>query len=233
MNEDWITPFEIATTPILQQAGHEKVDILTYKARWSSADVEHFIYFKEGGKTKGLFSGYFGIRNTEAEAFSVNAIRRYSGEFHFQVLRYNEHTTCTMRFYFGVFVPPLWDIYAPTLSTSEIGKLVEDIVTKHVCPAIQGVTTIEKLMSLLLQDEHPCPWARTNGAIRAAQIVVLGGKCGLDFSRIRSALEPRLAFVAHGFHKTSPFRKDPSAYLDKVFADWIARSPDGANRHPG
>src|SRR5215467_46288 len=104
MNEDWITPFEGATTPVLLRAGYEQIDTLTYKARWSSADVEHFIYFEEGGKTKGLFSGYFGIRNAEAEAFSVDAIRRYSGEFHFQVLRYNERTTCTMRFYFGFFV---------------------------------------------------------------------------------------------------------------------------------
>jgi hypothetical protein len=35
MDEDWVTPFEDATTPILQQAGYAKVDILTYKARWS------------------------------------------------------------------------------------------------------------------------------------------------------------------------------------------------------
>src|SRR5262245_49837430 len=128
MDEDWVTPFEDATTPILQQAGYAKVDILTYKARWSSKDVEHFIYFEEGGKTKGLFSGSFGIRNGDAEAFSVNAIRRYSGEFHFQVLRYDQRTTCTMRFPFGFLVPPLWYVEAQLLSKSQIEKSVEHII---------------------------------------------------------------------------------------------------------
>ena len=222
MDEDWVTPFEDATTPILQQAGYEQIDTLTYKARWSSADVEHFIYFEEGGKTKGLFSGWFGIRNAEAEAFSVNAIRRYSGEFHFQVLKYDERTTCTMRFRFGFLVPPLWYVETRLLSKPQIEKSVEHIVTNHLRPAIEGILTIGRLTSILIQDERPCLWASTNGAIRAAQIVALGGKSDLDIGRTRLALEPRLINVANGFPRTSRFRTDPSAYLDKLIADWRA-----------
>jgi hypothetical protein len=162
------------------------------------------------------------MRNSEAEAFSVNAIGRYSSEFHFQVLRYDERTTCTMRFPFGFLIPPLWYVDTQLLSKSQIEKSVEHIITNHLRPAIEGVTSIDRLTSSLVQDERPCPWAGTNGAIRAAQIVALGGKSGLDPGRIRLALEPRLINVATGFPKTSRFRTDPSAYLDKLIADWPA-----------
>ena len=233
MDEDWITPFESATTPILRQAGYEQVDTLTYKAFRSTAEVEHFIFFEEGGKKKGLFSGHFGVRNTEAEAFSANAILRYSGEFHFQALRYDERKSCTMRFPFGRLVPPLWSIYVPHLSKPQIGEAVQSIVTEHVHPVVEGITNAEKLLSLLLGNKDPFLWGATNGAIRAAQIVVLGDKSGLDTSQIRLVLEPRLIFVANGFFKTSPFRKDPSAYIDKLLSDWANRNPGGTQQQPG
>jgi hypothetical protein len=229
MDEDWITPFESMTTPILRQAEYEQIDTLTYRAFWSTAEVEHFIFFEEGGKRKGLFTGHFGIRNTEAEAFSANAILRYSGEFHFQALRYDERKSCTMRVPFGRLVP-LWSIYVPQLLKSEIGEAVESIVTKHVRPLVEGVTTAEKLMSLLLENEDPFFWGATNGAIRAAQIAVLGDKSGLDLDQIRSALEPRLVFVANGFFRTSRFRKEPSAYIDKILSDWKGRKSDGTSQ---
>ena len=229
MDEDWITPFESATTPILRQAGYEQIDTLTYRAFCSMAEVEHFIFFEEGGKRKGLFSGHVGVRNTEAEAFSANAILRYSGEFHFQALRYDERKSCTMRFPFGRLVP-LWSIYVPDLSKPQIGEAVQSNVTEHVRPVVEGITTAEKLLSLLLENKDPFFWGATTGAIRAAQIVVLGDKSGLDRDQIRSALEPRLTFVANGFLKTSPFRKEPSAYIDKILSDWNGRKSDGTSQ---
>jgi hypothetical protein len=233
MDEDWITPFESAITPILRHAGYEQIDTLTYKAFRSTAEVEHFIFFEEGGKTKGLFSGHFGVRNAEAEAFSANAILRYSGEFHFQGLRYDERKSCTMRFPFGRLVPPLWSIYVPHLAKPQIGEAVQSIVTEHMHPAVEGIITTEKLLSLLLGNKDPFLWGATNGAIRAAQIVVLGDKSGLDSDQIRSALEPHLNAVAHGFFRISPFRKDPSAYIDKILFDWKNRKPDGTSQQPG
>jgi hypothetical protein len=215
---------ETAVAPVMLQEGYEKVDGLTYKARWGTSDVEHFIYFEEGGKTTGLFSGLFGIKNSDAEAFSVDAIRRYSSEFHFKVLRYDQHTTCTMRFPFHQFTPPLWSLHVSLQSDRDIGAAVRRIVVEHVHPAVSDVTSADELLSILVRDERPCSWVYTSGAIRAAQIVTLASRGGFCSKRIRQLLEPRIRFIANGFPKTSPMRANPAAYLEGLLADCMDNS---------
>jgi len=222
VNEGSCERLEAAVALVLSQEGYDRVDGLAYKARWGTADVEHFIYFEEGGKTKGLFSGLFGIRNPDAEAFSVDAIRRYSGEFHFKILRYDERATCTMRFPFHQFTPPLWSLNISLQSDREIGAAVRHIVVEHVRPAAGDVTSADGLLSVLVRDEPPFSWAYTSGAIRAAQIVALASKTGLCSRRTRLLLEPRLLFIANGFNKASPMRANPVAYIEGLLRDCVA-----------
>lgn len=223
MRKNLSARFEAIVTPVLLQDGYELVGPLVYKARWSSPDVEHFIFFEAGGQTRRFFSGRFGIRNREAEAFSADAIRRHSGEFHFQALRYNQHTSCTMRFSFHRIYPPFSELYIARLPDAEIGPPIQHIVSQYIRPAMSNVTTTSQFMSLLIENEGPCFWAGTNGAIRAAQIVVLAHKSGLRGDRIRTLLEPSFVFIANGFHRSSPFHEDPASYLDQLLVDWNAK----------
>ena len=154
----------------------------------------------------------------------MDVIRRYSGEFHFNVLRYDERTTCTMRFPFHQFTPPLWSLNVSLQSDREIGAAVRRIVVEHVHPAVGDVTSADGLLSVLVRDERPCSWAYTSGTIRAAQIVALAGKSGLCSRRTLLLLEPRLLFIANGFPRTSPMRANPTAYLEGILADCVASS---------
>ena len=215
VNEDLSARFEAIVTPVLFKDGYELVGPLVYKARWGSPDVEHLVFFEAGGKTEGLFSGAFGIRNREAEAFSIDAIRRYGGP----PLKYNQHTSCTMRFSFHLIHPPFFALYTARLPDSEISTPIQHVVSQHIRPAMSKVTTMGQFMSLLIENERPCLWAVTNGAIRAAQIVVLASKSGLCPDRIRAMLEPRLVFIANGFFNNSQFRENPASYVDRLLAD--------------
>jgi hypothetical protein len=223
MSDEFAIRLEASVSPVLKEAGYEQVSGFSYKANWSSADVEHFVYLEEGAKTKGLYSGSFGIRNREAERFGVNAIRHYSSEFHFQALQYDERITCMMRCPFHRFKPPAWLLYVPHLTNLEMAKSLQHIITEHVRPLVGDITTIDRFLSFLVKYEPPYYWAWTNAAIRAAQIVVLASKSGLNSDQIRSILEPRLDVIAHGFHRSSPMRENPAAYVEGIVADWLGK----------
>ena len=96
------------------------------------------------------------------------------------------------------------------------------MVTERIFPAVKDVTTIDKLLCLLLADKRPCHWVATNGAIRAAQIVVLADKCGVPSAQTRATLEARQQWIANGFLKSSPMRNNPAEYVNRVLEDWDA-----------
>jgi hypothetical protein len=211
-------------------AGYEPIDNLVYKAIWSSSEVEHFVYFVESGKRGGAFLGWFGMRNVEAEFFSVNAIRSYSGEFHFQALKYDRRKSCTMRFQFGILDRSGWCITVPTMSNVEIDRCVGEFISKYLYPILSNIATIDKYLGLIVSDAEPFRWALTNGAIRAAQIVALAAKAGLTRDWVRSVLEPRLQFISNGLARSAPMRADPAGYVEKLMADWETRSSTEPDR---
>ena len=126
-----------------------------------------------------------------------------------------------MRYPFHWFTQSLWTLYVPRLTNFEIARAVQDIVTKHVRPMVDDVTTIDRYLSFLIKYEPPHFWASTNPAIRAAQIVVLASKVGMPSDRIRSILMPRLDVIAHGFITTSPMKDNPAAYINGILSDWF------------
>jgi hypothetical protein len=202
---------EASIGPVLLEAGYKQLDKFVYKAIWSSADVEHFIYLDESGKRKGIFAGRFGIRNPDAEAFkcrSYSALQRRISLQRAPVRRTQE----------------LHDAF-PLRTVDPIGLvlLLQDIA-ERLHPVVRDMTTIDKFLSFLIKDGEPFWWALTNGAIRAAQIGALASKSGIGPDQIRSMLQPRLLLIANGFPRSSPMREDPAAYVDRILADWKASS---------
>jgi hypothetical protein len=144
----------------------------------------------------------------------------------FNALAYDEVTSCTMRLSFGRLTPATlrWSPSIPALSNFELSSSVQAFVRQRLLPVIQGVTTIDALLSLLAEDAEPCPWVASNGAIRAAQIVALAGLSGRNATEVRATLESRERLIARGFMKDSTMRDDPGTYIDRVLTDWAPRS---------
>jgi hypothetical protein len=211
---------KLPATRELSELGYEPLHDRVYKATWSPPDVEHFIYLNGG--LKGL-NAAFGFRNPDAETFAVRSIIKHGGDVFRAAIQYDERSSCTMRFSFSLF-SPFWSRPIRGLFDPALGAKMQQMISEYVFPAVKDVTTIEKLRCLLLSDHVPCRWAVTNGAIRAAQIIALAGKCRKPAAETRAALEPHERSVANGFLKGSPWRENPGAYINRVLEDWNACS---------
>jgi hypothetical protein len=210
-----------ALHPLLVDAGYVCLDECVYKAISSGRQVEHFIYFFKDHKRPDMLWGDFGIRNELAEAFGCNVIRAYGGEL-FKFFKCGEPTSCTMRFSFARLELSGWPLPLSSLSGNQLRNRVRDFMTEHLAPTIGQVNTLEEFLSLLTTDTSYCPWLRSNGAIRAAQIVASAGQMGLDAASIRAMLEPRKQLIAQGVSRTSEMRADPTAYINRILNDWAA-----------
>ena len=98
-------------------------------------------------------------------------------------------------------------------------------------PAIGAITTIPSFLALLVANAEPCPWSSTNAAIRAAQIVALGGMCGLDFTETQASLESRELWIVNSVPKASVVRSNPRAFIAKLREDWKGYCGQGYLQH--
>src|SRR5437879_5322045 len=139
---------ETAVTPELEGLGYKKIDASVYKAVWSTDDVEHFVYLSENKKITLVLSADFGMRNPEAEAFSVRSIRTYGGEL-FKVWEHTETTSCAMRFSFGRLQPENWPIQVRNFSSLQIARQLSAFIADRLLPVVKHINTLEKLLALL------------------------------------------------------------------------------------
>src|SRR5262249_33993079 len=95
-------------------------------------------------------------------------------------------------------------------------------IKQRLFPAISHILDIDKFLSLLLSDFEPLPWFVSNGAIRAAQIMVLANKRGIEASQIIGALKSRESEISRGFMKPSIYREKPSLYIERLAADVLS-----------
>jgi hypothetical protein len=69
--------------PALAEVGYKKVAKLTYRASWSTEDVEQFLSFDTYGNPKQYLTGDAGFRNLKAEAFAEQCQQRYASKTYF------------------------------------------------------------------------------------------------------------------------------------------------------
>jgi hypothetical protein len=205
----------------MSDVGYECVQLDVYKATWSSPEVEHFIYFSRYGQREEFFKGQCGMRNPRVEDFSVSSIRAYGGEFLYNSLGYDARTSCTMRFSFDRLTPSeaRWSLSRLTMSSAELASTVQDFVEERVLRAVGDIVDADRFLSFLAADLEPCPWIVSNGAIRAAQIVALAVRNGIDTAQIGGLLKSRESHISRGFMKESVYRENPTTYVDNVVAD--------------
>jgi hypothetical protein len=124
-----------------------------------------------------------------------------------------------MRIGFAKLTNSGWPVLRVRMSGDELKDFLQDSLLQ-VASTIGHVNDLQQLLELLVGDKSYCRWPGTNGAIRAAQIVAVGGQVGLQADAIRALLEPRLPLIAAGLLKSSEYRTNPKLYVDRILDDW-------------
>jgi hypothetical protein len=215
-------------TPIkeaLSDIGYRRLKRFVYKATWSTHAVEHFLYFSLYGKPKEYLTADFGLRNEQAQAFGFKSVRAYGGEL-YQLARHDVRTHCAMIFSLGRLAlwKPRSSLYLPSLSEIGLAEKIKVDVQNKLFPIIRSITEARSLLAFLNTDVEPNLWIYSNGAIRAAMIVSLARKCGMDAEQIRILLEPQIKRVAAQLGGTF----SPTAYLEKIIEDSFCASNGSA-----
>lgn len=208
---------EQSITPGLVELGYLRLKKLTYKASWSSTDVEHFLFFSLYGGGNYL-TCEFGIRNPTAERFAFECLNLFGGSV-FQTAHFDSRYGCSMQFSLGELAgwPGRSSLTISEMSEAALADRVTGDVRDALFPVIRSVLSPADLFSLLIKDVEPCRWFRVSGALRAAMIVYLGRLMGIQSSEIESMLQPYLKEIAANMGSKSMLRREsPSAFLKKI-----------------
>jgi hypothetical protein len=197
--------------------GYERVAKLTYRADWSTADVEHILLFSTYGSPKEFLTGELGVRNKEAESFAEGCRSRYADP----IIRNSD------------FVPPRWwcwlhcslgslanwpgaNLFMPNFASDELKRKVTEAVTGFLRPYVGAVTTVQRLFDFLAQDSEPMRWFRTGPYFRAAEVVYLGRKLGVPSERLQEIARPYSKLVANGIDLKA---MTPEEYILRIIKD--------------
>jgi hypothetical protein len=78
------------------------------------------------------------------------------------------------------------------MSEATLADKVTCAVRDLLFPVVRSILAPADLFSLLIKDVEPCRWLGVSGAIRAATIVYLGRRMGIQTSELESMLQPYL-----------------------------------------
>ena len=209
---------ETSVKEAMAEAGYERLKRYVYRAKWSTSEVEHFVYFQLYGTPKEYLAADFGLRNRQAEVFANKSIQAYGGDI-YQLLRYDERSDCSMRFSLGQLAS--WGIRSSlkisAMATEALREKIRRDITELLFPIVRDVTSLDRLLGLLLADGEPYPWIRCNGAMRAAIVVHLAQQVGTPLSGIRARLEPYQRRIATNILKAPD--PDPDSYVERIIRD--------------
>jgi hypothetical protein len=150
-------------TTTLAPLGYRRVDKLTYRADWSTAEVEHVLSIDTCGNPKAFLHGSAGLRNTEADAFARQCQQRYADNGILRAMREGAYVEppwyCLMSFSIGAFFGwPGWSLNTREFSPNALARAVADPIRAKLIPYVGGVTTLQSLPSFLECDEEPMQW---------------------------------------------------------------------------
>jgi hypothetical protein len=192
---------EKSITSGLAELGYRRLKKRNYKASWSSADVEHFLFLSlhAGGR---YFSCDFGIRNPSAEQFALQCLKLYGGPA-FQSIPCDPRYRCSMRFSLGGLArwDVLWSLKISDMSEATLADKVTCAVRDLLFPVVRSILASADLFSLLIKDVEPCRWLGVSGALRAAMIVYLGRGMGIQTRELESLLQPHLRDITGGVQR--------------------------------
>jgi hypothetical protein len=101
------------------------------------------------------------------------------------------------------------------MSMASLAEKISDDIDERLFPVIRGVTSLNRLFSLLLDDAEPCPWARVNGAIRMAQVAYLGRRLDMAPAYVRANLKFHERQIVADLGEGA----DWASYIDRIIED--------------
>ncbi len=208
---------EKSLTPGLSELGYIRLKRLTYKASWSSTDVEHFLFaslFAGGNR----FLCDFGIRNPGAEQFALECLKLFGGP-RLRDVRFNPRYDCSNRFPLGKWAGWSigWTLTISAFSEAAFADKVKGDVERLLLPVVRSILSPADLFSILSKNVEPCSWVTAGPPLRAAQVVYLGRRLGVTTSELRSMLQPYLTQIGGSLGRGGTGEwQSPSAFLENV-----------------
>src|SRR5262249_49544823 len=98
-------------TMCVRELGYDRLSSFSYKAIWSTTEVEHFLFFSPYATPKVFLTADFGLRNADAQSFGARSVQVYGGEAYHLVAQ-DERKQCYMRFPLGKLAGwnPRWSL---------------------------------------------------------------------------------------------------------------------------
>ena len=226
------TPLDDVLAEALAPIGYARVDKLTYRAEWSTPDVEQILWFDTYGNPKEFLVGDAGLRNANAEAFARQCQQRYASPLILQCLNQESGKRspwlCPLHFSVGSLLR--WGLRSSLnlagCTPEQITTALASGVRSRLLPLIADIRTIAALLEFAERDGEPLPWLTSGTYYRAALVAYLAAKIGRPRAETKSLLSRHSAFFANGID-TSRFT--PQAYIEHVLDDAAAAVAQSAN----
>jgi hypothetical protein len=213
----------------LAAIGYDRLRKYIYRASWSTAAVEHFLYF--GKDPRQYFTAKFGLRNPDAQQFGIESIVKY-GHRNFGLLRKEPEflkeldvaTECSMIFSFGRL--DSWPrVRLPEISGHDLAILTSGFIRQGLLPIIANITDLQTYLAFLLADRDPNRWlASLNLMIRAAQVVAVSTQLGCSKAETKEFLRPHADLIEGEMrHIANDMVTGFDMYVDKLLSDWASR----------
>ncbi len=209
-------------TKALAPARYRRVEKLTYRANWSTDDVEQFLLFDTYGNPKQFLTGNVGLRNAKAETFADQCQQRYACKTYFQCMPKGGYVYppffCPMHFSIGSLFG--WgargSLDTLDFSPDELARAVVEPIQSTLIPCIGGITTIERLHDFLESDREPLRWYMRGPCHRAALVAYLARTLGVPREKTRASLLSHASLFDDGIDTT---RLTPETYIDHILDD--------------
>lgn len=201
----------------LESIGYRRIKKGLYRLDGEATGCEHRLAVELHGRSDHSLTAEFGLCNSDAEAFAIDALRRY-GDPVFE--GWNAGATgCVTWFSVGELLgwhpgAALWQRQA---TDQEFTAAFAAAIASGVAPMVRAIDSMSALLRVLLSNAPPYQWVKSNGAVRAAQIIFLSCRQGTPSAAVTASLQPYLREIEIGLGAR---RRVPSAdYVAAVISD--------------
>jgi hypothetical protein len=210
-------------TKALAPIGYVRVEKLTYRANWSTDDVEQFLSFDTYGNPKQFLSSDAGLRNPQAEAFAMQCRERYVGRMYFRDMPEGgyvfPHFFCPVHFDAGTFCSwkPRGSLNIPDFSPSNLSAKVVSELSAKLIPLVSAIRSSADLLKFLSNpDMTASPYIQMGDYYRAAQIAFLARKLGRPRAETQTILRGFTIGIRRGIDTD---RFTPESYIERILDD--------------
>ena len=216
------TPLDDVLAKALAPIGYARVEKLTYRADWSTQDVEQILWFDTYGNPKEFLVGDAGLRNAKAETFAKQCQQHYASPLILQCLNQESGKQspwfCPLHFSVGSLLR--WGLR----SSLSLARCTPEQITTSLAPGVRSkllpligdIRTSAALLDFLERDGEPLPWLISGTYYRAALVAYLAAKLGRPQEETKALLMRHAAFFANGIDMT---RLTPESYIDHIVDD--------------